>query len=87
MLHHHIRTVAQNRRSKTLALETAFGIFMATDGHRSFSYMFRKGEIFSCFGFCNLPRRCHLIPHTAPLTPGEFVFLSEVEKTGHVTAS
>ena len=37
-------TVAQNRQTKSLALERAFHLFMAPDGHRSLSYTLGKGE-------------------------------------------
>ena len=40
-------TVAQNRQTKTLALERAFSVVMAPDGHRSLSYTLGKGEVFS----------------------------------------
>ena len=41
----HVSTVAQGGQTNTLALERAFRVFMAPDGHRSFSYML--GEVFS----------------------------------------
>ena len=45
MLNRHVSTVAQNGLTVTLALERAFQICMAIDGHRSLSYMLGKGGV------------------------------------------